>query len=281
MPRRKQDNAFDTMAELFAVGPAWLGPVLAAAVLAIGCLVLPAILDRPSEGVQTGRFLAPIIRRVTPFVAGAMLLVWLLTRVKRLADRRLFDGHAGKDSIRQLSWSQFESYVGEAFRRQGYSAEQTGDPAGDGGVDLILHKDAQTTLVQCKHWKAFKVGVQPVRELLGVISSEGAQAGVMVTSGRFTAEAWEFARGNRIRLIDGDALEKLVQSVRGAETSGSSDGTSRPDPAPCDGPTPSAPACPRCGQTMVIRTARRGTGAGDRFWGCQGYPRCKGTRPAG
>ena len=33
--------------------------------------------------------------------------------------------------------------------------------------------------------------------------------------------------------------------------------------------------CPRCGKPMVLRTATRGVNAGERFWGCSGYPRCK------
>ena len=36
--------------------------------------------------------------------------------------------------------------------------------------------------------------------------------------------------------------------------------------------------CPRCGQGMVKRLARRGRNAGGYFWGCSRYPSCKGTR---
>ena len=38
------------------------------------------------------------------------------------------------------------------------------------------------------------------------------------------------------------------------------------------------PACPNCGRPMVLRTARKGQKAGQPFWGCSGYPDCKGTR---
>ena len=44
-------------------------------------------------------------------------------------------------------------------------------------------------------------------------------------------------------------------------------------------PAPAAPACPQCGKPMVLRTARKGQHAGSQFWGCSGYPDCKGTRP--
>jgi four helix bundle suffix protein len=41
---------------------------------------------------------------------------------------------------------------------------------------------------------------------------------------------------------------------------------------------PAAPLCPKCGKPMTLRTARKGANSGSRFWGCTGYPECKGTR---
>ena len=40
-----------------------------------------------------------------------------------------------------------------------------------------------------------------------------------------------------------------------------------------------APTCRNCGKTMVLRTARKGAKAGQPFWGCSGFPDCKGTMP--
>lgn len=39
-----------------------------------------------------------------------------------------------------------------------------------------------------------------------------------------------------------------------------------------------APDCPLCGKALALRTARQGANAGSQFWGCSGYPECKGTR---
>jgi four helix bundle suffix protein len=39
-----------------------------------------------------------------------------------------------------------------------------------------------------------------------------------------------------------------------------------------------APACPLCGKPMRQRTARHGPNAGKPFWGCSGYPGCRGTQ---
>jgi len=45
--------------------------------------------------------------------------------------------------------------------------------------------------------------------------------------------------------------------------------------------TDKMPVCPICGKLMVVRTARKGQRAGSQFWGCTGYPACKGMRPVG
>src|SRR5712691_464574 len=37
--------------------------------------------------------------------------------------------------------------------------------------------------------------------------------------------------------------------------------------------------CPICHSQMVKRKARRGSRAGQEFWGCPNYPDCRGTRP--
>lgn len=42
---------------------------------------------------------------------------------------------------------------------------------------------------------------------------------------------------------------------------------------------PDAPPCPTCGKPMVPRTARQGEHAGRAFWGCSGFPKCRGTQP--
>ena len=41
--------------------------------------------------------------------------------------------------------------------------------------------------------------------------------------------------------------------------------------------TDPVPACSQCGKPMVLRTAKTGKNAGQQFWGCTGYPDCKGV----
>jgi very-short-patch-repair endonuclease len=40
-----------------------------------------------------------------------------------------------------------------------------------------------------------------------------------------------------------------------------------------------APICPKCGARMVLRTAKRGRRAGEQFYGCPNYPRCRAMAP--
>ncbi len=37
--------------------------------------------------------------------------------------------------------------------------------------------------------------------------------------------------------------------------------------------------CPKCGSSMILRTAKRGLNAGGKFYGCSRYPKCKATVP--
>ncbi|NTU58560.1 MAG: four helix bundle protein [Chlorobiaceae bacterium] len=41
-------------------------------------------------------------------------------------------------------------------------------------------------------------------------------------------------------------------------------------------PSDQIPQCPKCGNPMVLRTAKAGKNEGRQFWGCSGYPDCKG-----
>jgi len=73
-------------------------------------------------------------------------------------------------------------------------------------------------------------------------------------------------------LDQGGFTERLYQKRSEArEMSDKSDRSDMSDNTP-------GPDCPRCGKSMVRRTARRGPRAGQPFWGCSAYPDCTGTR---
>ncbi|WP_415267809.1 restriction endonuclease [Acidovorax sacchari] len=294
--RRGKTSVLEDLMELVALLPWWVGVLLAI----VGYVVLHRLANAPLPAASTpqdiahmtthgiwrglayaGQFIVPLICAM-----GA-----LASAVRRRERRRLIDTacrSTAADALHGMDWKEFERLVGEGFRRQGYLVAETGGGGADGGVDLVLGKAGEKFLVQCKQWKAFKVGVTVVRELYGVMAARGAAGGFVVTSGSFTQEATEFASGRNIHLIDGPALLRLIRQGRPApepQPRMQAQPAEKPagnGPAPAPGPASGAeapPACPVCAQPMVRRVARRGASAGQGFWGCSGYPRCRGTRP--
>lgn len=132
--------------------------------------------------------------------------------------RRLLDSQTGIESLRAMRWSEFEMLAGEAFRRQGYAVEETGLGGADGGIDLILRKNGQTTLVQCKQWQNRQVGVKVVREMYGLLVHHKAAAVKIVALGDYTPDAHRFAQGKPIELIHGDELIATVRKLQTAKT---------------------------------------------------------------
>lgn len=222
---------------------------------------------------MAGQYVAPIICLIAAVISFARRR----KRQQLVATAAASGISSGPGSIVGMSWREFELMVGEAFRLQGYHVGETGSGGPDGGVDLRLRRGRETFLVQCKQWRATRVGVDVVRELYGVMAAEGATGGFVVTSGQFTPDAQAFATGRNIKLVDGKRLYGLIQQARASKRAAAL--AAAPPAAPGVEPvTARAPSCPNCSSQMVLRTARRGANVGGEFWGCTRYPACKGTR---
>ncbi len=224
-----------------------------------------------------GQYLVP-----AAFLMGAAVsAVGRAKRKKLLATTAEVGTH---DAVKSMTWQAFEMLVGEAFRRQGFTVRETAAGA-DGGVDLELRKDGELHLVQCKQWRATKVGVAIVRELFGAMAAAGATGAYVVTSGVFSKDAQRFAEGRNITLVDGDALQGLIGHAQNSKKSkvdierpiaGPEGFHVRQEPTVTE--MAAMPLCPTCGGPMVKREARRGANAGKAFWGCAHFPKCRGTR---
>lgn len=272
MARRRRsagDEAFENLTDVLAALPVWVGPLLAFLTYVLIRFAFAPMMQ--SADSEVGRVLGSIAKPLAWIFPVLILFAWGISLFRRNSKRRLFDKQTGLGSIRELSWSQFEALVGEAFRRQGYQVRETGGSAPDGGVDLVLTKGREKTLVQCKLWKAWSVGVQVIRELYGVMASTGADHGIVVSCGKFTKDAQRFAEGKSLLLIDGVALAKLVSGIQAKPTSTPESPMSTSNTLPT--------TCPKCGSAMTLRVAKKGPQPGSEFWGCTQYPACRGTRP--
>lgn len=253
--------------------PYWLVLVALVALWLIFLLGLAAV----------GLFL-PAARATQSSIAGLLTLGFVIAAFWiALGERSVRRHHLRIASdlhrLGALSPIEFEHAASELFRLEGYLVTENRDPADeDGGVDFEVARAGETLLVQCKH-KWSDVSVKDVRELWGLVASEGATGGIFVTSGRFTERAREFAHGKSLRLVDGEDFLRL----RATLLPGAGDHIDERDPAVSEGyarhlSTLSPPACPKCGKKMEVVTLLAGAIVTRQFWGCSDYPVCQSTR---
>ena len=289
---RRTSGVAEDLTDLVAMLPWWIGVLLAL----FSYLMLHAYVGQPVAAVppsgplgailfqtfwktlaSVGQYLLPLI-----CLAGAAVSAWRRRARKVLV--AVVQQSQASDALDGMSWQEFEVLVGEGFRLQGYDVVETGGGGADGGVDLVLSRPgkngSEKFLVQCKQWRAFKVGVSVVRELYGVMAAKGAAGGFVVTSGRFTEEAVGFASGRNLTLLDGPQLHGLLQQAKGGANRFATHRAEAPTEQRSQAPNQAA-NCPVCAKPMARRMAKRGASAGNEFWGCTDYPTCRGTRALG
>ncbi len=182
------------------------------------------------------------------------------------------------DRLRALHWEDFEHLIAAAYRRMGYAVRKAGGAKPDGGVDIVLEAHGMRTYVQCKQWQSWKVGVNIVRELYGVMAKDHIDRGIVITCGEFTKEAKDYCRDLPIELVDGNGVIALLRDLDVTQFQAPPVPPVVVPQSPVVSESNDTPACPNCGALMVTRTATRGAHAGSQFWGCPHYPRCRGTR---
>jgi len=167
-----------------------------------------------------------------------------------------------------IDWFQFEQLMALMFKKLGYIVTHLGGANPDGGIDLILGKGDESVAVQCKHWKTWNVGVAKVRELIGAMTDSGISKGMLITFGGFTNEARQLASRHNIDMLGRGELLKMLTDLDAVY-----------DPQFLAILNDTTKHCPKCGSQMVLRTATKGPGSGEQFWGCTAYPRCRYTMP--
>jgi restriction system protein len=280
MSRKKKSSPAEDLVEIVAFMPWWLGVALALIFyFYLHSMATAEAAATAGNTEQLGQLAVDALKKTLAgfgqyLVPSLCLLGAVISFLRRRARIRLIDDVIkgdGSTALREMSWEEFERVVGEGFRLRGFSVVENGGAGADGGIDLILKKDGEKFFVQCKQWRAVKVGVTVVRELYGVMAAGSVTGGFVVTCGQFTSEAKAFANGRNVTLLDGGELEKMIRQARGASTSS----RAVPDTQKTAGQV--GPQCPTCGSAMIERTAKRGAGTGNKFWGCASYPACKRT----
>ena len=168
------------------------------------------------------------------------------------------------EALKALEWKRVELLCAKYYEVMGFKCETIRCGA-DGGIDVKLFRidpNKPIAIIQCKAWNSSQVGVAPVRELLGVMTSEKVARGIFLTTSTYTKDAIAFAEANPIQLLDGPGflkkLQDLPEAAQAALLKFAFDGDY------------STPTCASCGIKMVRRESKRGP-----LWECVNYPRCR------
>jgi len=167
----------------------WISFALAAGVVALAKTIMPSM--PLGYAVAAG----------LPFLVIGAIAAW----------RQLRAPGAGRvartlEAVRAMSWPDFSSAMEDAFRKDGYSVSRIDGAA----ADFEMTKAGRTALVACKRWKVARTGVEPLRDLAAAKDAREANDCLYVATGEITDGARKFARENRIRLLDGLELAKLL-----------------------------------------------------------------------
>lgn len=138
-------------------------------------------------------------------------------------DERFIEGYSVVDSINEgvnlaaIDWKDFENLISEVFGQEfssnGGEVKIT-QASRDGGVDAVAFDPdpirGGKIVIQAKRYTNV-VGVSAVRDLYGTLMNEGAMKGILVTTSYFGNDAYDFANGKPIQLIDGGQLLGLLE----------------------------------------------------------------------
>ena len=160
-------------------------------------------------------------------------------------------------ALRAIDWYQFEQLIARLLQHEGYEVTHQGGAKADGGVDLIAQRGGVKTVVQCKHWQHWRVKEGTIREMIGTRTLYGGDRLSLYTLNPSTGPAEQLARSQGIEIVTENEILARLRAV-GAENF-------------ADLLDPSNKRCPICDGPMKLHR-----GGFKPFWGCTGYPRCRG-----
>lgn len=138
-------------------------------------------------------------------------------------DKRFIDGYSVVDDIDDsmnlaaMDWQDFENLIREIFEKEfnasGGEVKIT-RASRDGGVDAVAFDPdpirGGKIVIQAKRYTNV-VGVSAVRDLYGTVMNEGAIKGILVTTSNYGNDAYEFANGKPLTLMNGANLLYLLE----------------------------------------------------------------------
>lgn len=116
------------------------------------------------------------------------------------------------ETLRALSPGEFEGLVAKYFTGKGYRIWLT-EGGQDHGVDLLVYDGkGEKWVVQCKRYKG-TVGEPVVRDLVGAMLHERATRAILITTGKVSLKALEWAEDKPLVIIDQAKILPLLEGI--------------------------------------------------------------------
>lgn len=127
------------------------------------------------------------------------------------------EGVSPDTNLALMDWQDFEHLIREVFEKEfsGNGGEvKVTQGSRDGGVDAIAFDPdpirGGKIVIQAKRYTN-TVGVSAVRDLYGTVMNEGATKGILISTSDYGPDAYEFAQGKPITLLNGSNLLHLLE----------------------------------------------------------------------
>ena len=112
--------------------------------------------------------------------------------------------------IDNMKGMDFEAYVAEILKYNGYNHVTQTKISGDYGIDVIAYKDEKMYAFQCKRF-ANKLGLKPIQEAFAGKQHYNADEAVVITNSDFTKAAMQLA-SETVIYCDRHQLSLLIEN---------------------------------------------------------------------
>jgi len=120
-------------------------------------------------------------------------------------------------NLAAMDWEDFEHMIRELFEKefsQSGGEVKVTRSSRDAGVDAVAFDPdpirGGKIVIQAKRYTN-TVGVSAVRDLFGTVMNEGATKGILVSTADYGPDAYEFAKGKPLTLLNGSNLLHLLE----------------------------------------------------------------------
>lgn len=237
---------------------------------------LDAAVENPDLDPSAGLFTTQTFVIIAVIVVGGVGLLWWQRRQRELEmeasalSHTPFNAPAGgvegdgaqfeAEFLARLEWKRFEELVEAYYSKTGVVAVRTkGGPASPAQIKISWKGEPQPfALVRCIPHSDDLIEIKPLQELFTLLAAEDIRRGYVVTPGRFSVAARDYAAEKHLTLLSGDLFLEKLNALPGAARTEIMQTAAAGDS--------SVPSCPTC-EAKLTRT-----NDSPPVWRCAAHP---------